>query len=331
MICPVYIAEMAPPKWRGRLGTLFQMGIVGGIFITLFINLLLKSPDDAWNISTGWRWMLATEVIPAFLFLIMLVPTPESPHWLIQVKREDEAKTILSNIGGNAYAEEEVASVRKELSAETGLLRDLFSRKFAIPSLIALVLMAGSQLSGINVIMYYSTEIFKAATGNENAAFMASVWIGLTNVIATLVAIAFVDKLGRKPLLLVGNAIQVVALATVGFVFAKDPHSPLLLAGVITYVGAFAAAMGPLPWVVCSEIFPAKLRGKAMSFSTFIIWTAALIVSQTFPQFKAALGAPLTFGFYAACSALTFLFVLILLPETKGRTIEEIASSWAKK
>jgi SP family arabinose:H+ symporter-like MFS transporter len=329
MICPVYIAEIAPPHVRGRLGTLFQLGIVTGIFVTLFINGWIQRPADAaWNAAYGWRWMLAAEAVPAFLFLFLLFPIPESPKWLIQAGRENEARRTLERIGGGAYADAEIAGVKEVLQQEEGSFAELFSRSYRLPLAIAFVLMFGSQFSGINAIMYYSTEIFRNATGNANAAFNASVWIGLVNLLATFIAILIVDKAGRKPLLLLGNAIQVVALVTVGFIYSHNPHSPALLWFVILYTAAFAMAMGPLPWIVCSEIFPAKLRGRAMSVSTFCIWTGCLIVAQTFPYLLKHIGSARTFWIYGACSAGTFLFVLLRLPETKGRSLEEIELSW---
>jgi len=325
MICPVYIAEIAPPQWRGRLGSLFQLGIVSGIFLTLFINGWIQRPaDPAWNAAQGWRWMLAAEAVPAVLFLALLVPIPESPRWLIQANRESEARATMQRIGGGEYADAEIAAVKQVLQLEQGSFLELFSRRHRLPLLIAVVLMFGAQLSGINAIMYYSTEIFKNATGNANAAFTSSVWIGLVNFIATFIAIGLVDKAGRKPLLLAGNAVQMVALAAVGFIYAGNPHSPALLVFVVLYTAAFAMAMGPLPWIVCSEIFPAKLRGRAMSLATFCIWTGCLMVAQTFPFLLKHIGPAKTFWIYGACSALTFLLVLLLLPETKGRTLEEI-------
>lgn len=325
MICPVYIAEIAPPKWRGRLGSLFQLGIVTGIFVTLFINGWIQRPDDAaWNVACGWRWMLAAEAMPALLFLALLFPIPESPRWLIHANRDSEARATLHRIGGESYAESEIAAVKEVLRREDGSFGELFSRRYRLPLAIAVVLMFGSQLSGINAIIYYSTEIFKNATGNSNAAFNSSIWIGLVNFMATFIAIGLVDKAGRKPLLLFGNSVQVVALVAVGFIYAHNPHSPALLGFVVLYIAAFAMAMGPLPWIVCSEIFPAKLRGRAMSVATFCIWTGCLIVAQTFPILLKRIGPTNTFWIYGTCSLATFLLVLWLLPETKGRTLEEI-------
>lgn len=331
MACPVYIAEIAPPKLRGRLGTLFQLGIVIGIFITLFINGKIQSlGDEVWNIKLGWRWMLGVETIPAVLFILMLIPIPESPKWLIQAGREEEARMVLNRIGGTEYTNNEVVAVREVLAQEEGTFSELFSRDYRLPLTIAVFIMLASQFSGINVVMYYSTDIFKAATGDSNAAFTASVWIGFVNLIATFIAIMLVDKAGRKPLLLFGNAVQVIGLVMVGYIYSVNPHSKLLLGGVITYTAAFAMAMGPIPWILCSEIFPAKLRGRAMSVATFAIWTGCYLVSQTFPYFLKTFGSTNTFWFYAACSSATFLFVLFLIPETKGRSLEEIEKSWHK-
>ena len=161
MICPVYIAEIAPPQWRGRLGSLFQLGIVTGIFLTLFLNGWIQRPGDpAWNTTQGWRWMLAAEAVPALIFLALLVPIPESPRWLIQASREEEARGTLERIGGPEYAEGEIAAVKEVLQEEEGSFAELFSPTYRLPLGIAVVLMVGSQFSGINVIMYYSTESF---------------------------------------------------------------------------------------------------------------------------------------------------------------------------
>ena len=227
MICPVYVAELAPPAWRGRLGTLFQLGIVLGMFVTLFINARIQSLGDAdWNVRLGWRWMLAAESLPALVFLVLLLRIPESPKWLIQAGREEEARRTLHRVGGAAYAEAEVAAVREVLQQEEGSFGELFTRDYRIPLLIAFVLMVGSQFSGINAILYYSTDIFKDATGDTNAGFNCSVLISLVNLLATFIAVLLVDKAGRKPLLLVGNAVQVVALGSVGFLFAAIRTHP---------------------------------------------------------------------------------------------------------
>jgi len=331
MICPVYIAEISPEKWRGRLGSLFQLGIVIGIFITLFINKLIQSAgDDAWNTAMGWRWMMGMEALPALVFIALLLTVPESPRWLSQKGRNAEAKNILEKIGGAERAESELASIRAALQQEEGRFSELFSRIYFKPLAIAVLLMAFSQFCGINAIIYYSTKIFESAGAVKNAAFASTVWMGLINVLFTFVAIAFVDKSGRKPLLLIGTFVQTAALGMVGWMFHTQQNGIALLVCVVIFTGAFAAAMGPIPWILCSEIFPNKVRGRAMSIATFTIWFSCYIVAKTFPMLNdsPSIGPAVTFGIYASISLLSFLFILSIVPETKGRTLEEIEKSW---
>jgi SP family arabinose:H+ symporter-like MFS transporter len=331
MICPVYITEVSPEKLRGRLGTLFQLGIVTGIFLTLFINKVIQGfGNDIWNASMGWRWMLGMEVVPAAVFIVLLFTVPESPRWLTSQGREQAARDILAKIGGAEHAEKELLSIRGAMSQEQGRFSELFSRSYFKPLLIAVVLMAGSQFCGINAIIYYSTKIFESAGALKNAAFASTVWIGLVNLLFTFVAIAFVDRAGRRPLLLIGTALQVVALALVGWMFHTGQNGPALLVCIMVFIAAFAMAMGPIPWILCSEIFPNKVRGRAMSIATFTIWGSCYVVAQTFPVLNDSkvIGPTLTFWLYGAVSLLSFLFVWLAVPETKGRTLEEIEAGW---
>lgn len=334
MICPVYIAEIAPERWRGRLGTLFQLGIVTGIFLTLFINKIIQGMgNEAWNTAYGWRWMLGMEVIPAMAFIGLLFTVPESPRWLAQKGRETEARGILEKVGGVGHAAVELAGIRDAMSHEEGRFSELFTGPYFRPMLLAVVLMACSQFCGINAIIYYSTKIFEAAGGGKNAAFTSSIWVGLINLLFTFVAIGFVDKLGRKPLLLIGTAIQTMALGSVGWMFHTHQNGIPLLLCVVIFIAAFAMAMGPIPWLFCSEIFPNKVRGRAMSLAAFVIWSSCYIVAQTFPILNdnPSVGPAITFWIYAAVSLFSFFFVLALLPETKGRKLEEIERMWTHR
>ena len=331
MICPVYIAEMAPKALRGRLGSLFQFGIVSGIFITLFINARIQGlGDEAWNAAMGWRWMLAAEVIPAMLLLATLFFVPESPRWLMQTGRESAAGVILENIGGAAFARAEIGAIATVSKQEAGRFSELFEPRFRRPLIIAVVLMAVSQFSGINAIMYYSTKIFTTAGVGLKDAFAATTLIGLVNLIFTLVAVALMDKAGRRRLLLVGLAAQVITLGWVGWMFHVGTHGVVLLVAVVSFIAAFAMALGPIPWILSSEIFPNRVRGRAMSVATFVIWTSCYIVAQTFPVLNdnPRIGPALTFWIFAVCSLLGFCFVLFRVPETKGRSLEEIETSW---
>ena len=331
LICPVFIAEIAPEKQRGRLGSLFQLGIVTGIFLTLFINKIIQGMgDEAWNIAFGWRWMLGMEAIPAVVFMLLLFTVPESPRWLMQKGREEEARWILERVGGTEHAQQELASIRAAMNEEEGRFAELFTRAYFRPLLIAMLLMTFSQFCGINAIIYYSTKIFASAGAVRNAAFASSVWIGLVNLLFTFVAIALVDKAGRRPLLLVGTAAQTAALALVGWMFHSLQNGTMLLICIVGFIAAFAMSTGPMSWLICSEIFPNKVRGRAMSVATFVIWTSCFIVAQTFPMLNDSprIGPAMTFWAYAAVSLLSFVFVYSMIPETKGRTLEEIEHLW---
>lgn len=331
MICPVYIAEISPEKWRGRLGTLFQLGIVTGIFLTLFVNKVIQGlGDETWNTACGWRWMLGMEVVPAAGFIALLFAVPESPRWLAQHGREAEARGILEKTGGAEHAQAEMAAIREAMNLEEDRFSELFAGPFRRPLFIAVVLMACSQFCGINAIIYYSTKIFASAGGGENAAFTSSVWVGLINLVFTFVAIGFVDRAGRRALLLIGTAVQAVALALVGWMFHAQISGTPLLVCVILFIAAFAMAMGPVGWLFCSEIFPNKLRGRAMSVAALTVWISCYAVAQTFPMLNDSphIGPAKTFWTYAAVSLFSFVFVLALVPETKGRTLEQIEKMW---
>jgi MFS transporter, SP family, arabinose:H+ symporter len=334
MVCPVYIAEISPEKWRGRLGSLFQLGIVAGIFLTLWVNKLIQGMgDDAWNSTTGWRWMLAMEVVPAIVFVALLFTVPESPRWLTTHARETEARAILSRIGGEEHAGRELQAIKETMREEQGRFSELFSRVYRRPLLIAVVLMAGSQFCGINAIIYYSTKIFESAGAVKNAAFTSTVWVGLVNLLFTFVAIALVDKAGRRPLLLIGTAVQVASLGLVGFLFRAGQGGWPLLLCIMGFIAAFAMSTGPIGWLLCSEIFPTKVRGRAMSVAAFTVWVSCYAVAQTFPMLNdsKAIGPVLTFWIYGGVSLATLLFIWRMVPETKGRTLEEIELSWRKR
>jgi SP family arabinose:H+ symporter-like MFS transporter len=332
MICPVYIAEIAPQKRRGRMGSLFQLGIVFGIFLVLFVNLLIQRLGDlTWNTHMGWRWMLGSETLPALLFFLLLFTVPESPRWLVVNGQEMAARDILIKLTGAEAAKQEIAAIQEVASQENGRFSELFEPNQRRPLTIALMLAVFSQFSGINAIMYYAPEIFKMTGGTMDSAFVSSVWVGLVSLVFTFVAILFVDKAGRKPLLIIGAAFQTISLAGVGYMFHTGHNeSTGILLFILMFVAAFAIAMGPIPWIIISEIFPARIRGRASSVAVLTIWAACAIVAQTFPVLRESLGGAFTFWIYGACSLGSLVFVLCMLPETKGRTLEEIEASWRK-
>ena len=334
MVCPVYIAEIAPEKWRGRLGTLFQLGIVTGIFLTLLIDKVIQGMgDEAWNTAEGWRWMLGMEVVPAAAFIALLFAVPESPRWLAHKGREAEARGILVRVDGAEHADKEMAAIREAAAQEDGRFGELFSDAFRKPLLLAVILMACQQFCGINAIMYYSTKIFTSAGGGTANAFTSTVWVGLINFAFTFVAIGFVDKAGRRLLLLIGTAVQAISLGLVGWMFHTGQNGLPLLLCVIGFIAAFAMALGPVGWLFCSEVFPNKIRGRAMSLAALTVWISCFIVAQTFPMLNdsTAIGPAITFWIYGGVSLFAFLFVLAAVPETKGRTLEQIEKMWSAK
>lgn len=331
MVCPVFIAELSPPKLRGTLGALFQLGIVVGIFVTLFVNAAIQSlGDEAWNTASGWRWMLGSEVLPAGVLLLLLFGVPESPRWLSKTGKIDAAKRVLSKLSGGEQADHIVHDMLVAERADEAGYAALLRPRYRRPLLIAVVLMAISQLSGINVVMYYSTQIFTSAGAGISDAFASSVFVGLVNLVATGVALAGVDLVGRKPLLLFGLAVQVVALASTAWMFASGAGGLPLLLAIVSYIAAFAMALGPIPWILCSELFPTSVRGAAMSVATMTIWSACYLVIQTFPWLNAspAVGPATLFYVYCGFSLCGFAFVTWLVPETKGKSLEEIGELW---
>jgi sugar porter (SP) family MFS transporter len=333
MLSPLYIAEIAPEKIRGRLVSLYQLAIVGGILVVFFVNLQIqRMGDETWNTHTGWRWMFASLVIPSVVFAGLMALVPESPRWLMKMGRKAEAQKVLETVGGVENARREMAQIEGALGQEEGRWIELLSPGYRRALLIGSLLAIFGQFSGINAIMYYAPTIFKSAGVGTDAAFTQTVIVGVVNLVFTFVAIGFVDRAGRKPLLIAGTLIQTVSLAFVGWMLHTHNQGPLLLVGILAFVAAFSMAMGPIPWIVNSEIFPTKLRGRAMSIAIVLLWFADFIVTQTFPMLRESqsVGPAMTFWIYAGCSILSTLFVVAMVPETKGRTLEEIEASWKK-
>ena len=390
MQSPMYIAEVAPARIRGRLVSLNQLAIVFGMLVVYYVNKeIALVGDEAWNVELGWRWMFGSETLPAAIFLVLLFFVPESPRFLAKQGRESEALAILSRVGGAEHAEVEMREIRETITTESesigpqltvpGLLfifiggtiaataEDGFFHHLLQPGLTAalvgvgLILLAvnvishfmqgGSsaprlphglrvalrigvvlailqQITGINVVLYYAPEIFKRAGALSDQAMNDTVIVGAINLLFTFVAIGVVDKAGRKLLLLVASVGMGVSLVLLGLVFSYGWFSEYwILIFVLTYVGSFAMAMGPVVWVVLSEIFPTRVRGRAMSVATLCLWISCYGVSQLFPILLDRLEGAVFF-LYAAMCVVTFVFVAIFIPETKGKTLEEIEHSW---
>jgi SP family arabinose:H+ symporter-like MFS transporter len=329
MTSPLYIAEISPEHIRGRLVSLYQLAIVSGILLVFFINTLIqRMGDESWNVATGWRWMFGSETLPAVLFGAAAFFVPECPRGLVLKGRVEQALKTLTRFGGATAAGRQMASIESTLTQTEVSLSQLFVGRWRIPLMIGIVLAVCQQFSGINAIMYYAPEIFKSIGSTVDSAFVNTVSVGAVNLVFTIVAIYLVDKVGRRALLLAGTAVQVIALAAVGWLFKTGGNPMLLLAFILLFVAAFAVAMGPVAWIVISEIFPNRVRGRAMSIATLVLWTACYLVSQTFPMLVEGIGSSSTFWVYAGFSLLSFIFVWKAIPETKGRTLEEIEESW---
>ncbi|WP_244893067.1 sugar porter family MFS transporter [Elizabethkingia ursingii] len=333
MLSPMYISEMAPASVRGRLISVFQLGIVTGILVIYFVNAYIAGiHNEAWNISTGWRWMFGSGIIPSVIFILLLLTVPESPRWLASQKKQSEALAILSQINGNTAAQQELDSINESLKDEAPFsLASLKGSKLKKALITGILLAVFSQFTGINAIMYYAPEIFKSTGTGTDSAFIQTILVGVINVVFTLVAIKYVDSWGRKKLLLTGISGMTVCLFIVGLAFYTQQQGYLVLIAILGYIAFFAMSLGPLTFVVIAEIFPTKSRATAMSIATFFLWLAVFLVSQTFPILIGSIGSAYTFWLYTLISVLAFLFIRKSIPETKGKTLEEIEASWTKE
>ncbi len=333
MLSPLYIAEVAPATIRGRLVSLNQLTIVGGMLVVYFVNALIArygmvAGGEAWNVAWGWRWMFVSETLPAVLFFVLLFFVPESPRWLIKNRRRDAAFATLARVNGATRAEAEVTEIAETVAREDTSIRQLFQPGLRIALLVGVALAILQQVTGINVVLYYAPEIFKSVGRAADTAIYQTVIVGLVNVSFTLVAIWVVDRVGRKPLLLAASAGMGLSLAALGLAFRFQRfEGPLVLFLVLAYVASFAVAMGPVVWVVLSEIFPTRVRGTAMSIATVCLWIACYAVSQTFPWLLETFAGN-SFFLYAVMCAICFIFVWFYVPRTEGKTLEEIERHW---
>ncbi|MFD1816664.1 MFS transporter, SP family, arabinose:H+ symporter [Pseudarcicella hirudinis] len=332
VLAPMYITEIAPSHERGKLVSINQLGIVTGILVIYFVNAAIADLyDETWNVEIGWRWMFASGIFPSLIFLILLFFVPESPRWLIKKGRNAEAFIVLEKINGEERAHLEAEEIIQSLHSESGSFAEIFRPGLMKALIIGVILAMFSQITGINAIMYYAPEIFKSTGDGSDSALLQTILVGVVNFLFTLVAIRYVDKVGRRGLLLIGSIGMTVCLATIGsafhFGFSKGY---LVLVSIMAYIAFFALSLGPLTFVVISEIFPNRTRGKAMSLSLFSLWIFVFIVSQSFPVMLNSLGSAYTFWCFMGMSILAGLFIYFFIPETKGKTLEEIETFWKR-
>jgi MFS transporter, SP family, arabinose:H+ symporter len=332
MLSPLYISEIAPADKRGMLVTLYQLAIVIGINLIYFVNLLIAgSGTEQWNIDMGWRYMLGSGIIPSALFLVALFLVPESPRWLASKKRNAEAMDVLEKVNGKQQAAIVMQEIQKTLNEEQGTIRELFAPGLRLAMIIGVFLALFSQITGINAIIYYAPEIFKSVGFGTDSALLQTVIIGVTNTVFTFVAIKFVDQAGRRTLLLWGVTGMVICLFGVGTVFYFQLSSgPLLLLFILGFIASFASSLGPIPWVIISEIFPTKTRGIAMSFAVLMLWIGVVLITQLTPILLKEAGGAVTFWIFGANAVLLLIFTYKWIPETKGKTLEEIEKYWVK-
>jgi sugar porter (SP) family MFS transporter len=325
---PMYIAEIAPAKWRGRLVGSFQINIVVGILVAYFSNYVVGLLGFG---AAEWRWKLGVPAVPAALFLLMLFSIARSPRWLVKQRRVDEAREVLKMTGDENYEQdlqEIIRSIDLEHVAQDHLFnwnwaRGSLNLRYVFPIILAVSIGTFNQLSGINAILYYLNDIFSTAGFSKVSSDLQAVAIGGTNLVFTLLAMSVIDKLGRKTLLLIGSVGTALSLAGVAWIFLTGLHLDLLVWLLVAFIGSFAFSQGAVIWVFIGEVFPNQVRAKGQSLGSFSHWFMNALISGIFPLMAARSGG-YPFLFFAIMMALQFFFVLFIYPETKGVTLEEM-------
>jgi SP family xylose:H+ symportor-like MFS transporter len=333
MLSPMYIAEIAPPKVRGNLVAWNQFAIIFGMLVIYFVNFGISKAGsgDAWLNSIGWRYMFLSGAIPASLFLILLIFVPETPRFLMLKGNESRARAVLAKLVTPPEAEKEISEIRASLGVHHS--GKLFSYG-AMLIFIGLMLSIFQQFVGINVVLYYATDIFKGMGMSTNASLFQTIIVGAVNLTFTMVAILAVDRFGRRPLQIIGALIMAVSMIAMGTDFWLGGKGMVALVCMLVYTAGFAVSWGPVTWVLLSEIFPNRIRGKAMALAVAMQWVANYLVSWSFPIFNSNpyLVEHFNHGFaywlYGAMSILAALFVWKIVPETKGHSLEEMEAVW---
>ena len=303
--------------------------------IVYFVNYFIEGlGNEAWNIESGWRWMFGSETIPAVLFFIFLFFVPESPRWLIKKGRKDEALSILKKVTVESHAEAELREIEESISNEDTSIKQLIKPGMRIVLIIGISLAVLQQVTGINVFLYYAPEIFKNLGSGTSTALLQTIIVGAVNLTFTIVAIKTVDKLGRKPLMELGSLGMGLCLICLGLAAYFQQTAIWVLIFVLGFIAFFALSVGPVTWVILSEIFPTQIRGRAMSIATVSLWAANWLVSQTFPMIDENewlvenFNHGFSFWIYGALCFILFAFVWKIVPETKGKSLEEIEGFW---
>jgi MFS transporter, SP family, galactose:H+ symporter len=325
-VAPLYISEIAPAKIRGKLVSVNQVALTSGIVISYFV-------DYAFAGSQAWRWMFALALIPAAAFGIGLLFVPNSPRWLAARGHMDQALAVLKRIRAPEHVEGELSQIRESMAQQKASWSELLSPLLRPAMIVGVGLAVADQVTGINTVIYYSPTIFKfAGLSSAPVAILASLGVGIVNVALTVVAMRLIDRVGRRPLLLVSLGGMVLSLFVLGLAFSLPQLSGILgwvaVVSLMIYVGSFAVGLGPVFWLILSEIYPLRIRGRAMSVGTAANWAANLFVALSFLTLTQVLGKSSTFWVYAVVSIGAWVFAFFLVPETKGRTLEQIEAHW---
>ncbi len=340
VVAPAYIAEIAPKQSRGRLASLQQLAITVGIFIALLSDALLagvagSASSQLWLGQQAWRWMFLVGVIPSVVYGILALTLPESPRFLLARGRHDEARAIFATLVPESEVDRQVADIERAIQEDAeGAKATLRGDRLGLKPIvwIGIILSVFQQFVGINVIFYYSTTLWRAVGFTESNSLLITVITSVTNVVVTIVAILLVDRVGRRPILLTGSIGMTVALAVMSLSFAfahksggavslPEPWGPIALVAANVFVVCFGASWGPLVWVLLGEIFPTKIRGKALGVAAGAQWVANFLVTVSFPPLS-DFSLPFTYGMYAAFALLSFVFVFFKIPETNGMALE---------
>jgi sugar porter (SP) family MFS transporter len=344
IIAPMYIAEIAPAVMRGRMVSFNQLNIVIGIsaaFFTNYLILRLGQSDLAWAQALrlgewNWRWMLGVESLPAVFYFLALFAVPESPRWLVMNGKDDDARHVLAKVSGNAQAAEDLravkASLHAEQSTERATLRELFRPAMRPVLVIGISVAILQQITGINAVFFYAPMIFEESGIGTDASFMQAVLVGLVNLVFTVLAILFIDRLGRRPLLGAGLAGIALCMLLLSYGFgAADVNPKIILVGILGFVASFAFSLGPVMWVLFSELFPNRVRGLAISFVGLINSAVSFLVQLIFPWELQNLGTSVTFLIYGLFAIVGLFIVMRLLPETKGKSLEELEAELVRR
>ena len=338
VLSPLYISEFSPPKIRGRLVALYQLSIVTGILLAYGSNWILLNFSTNHTLVSGgsgflykifvsevWRSMFGMEMLPAILLLVLLLFVPESPRWLIQAGRRESGKRILEKISGIKVAEEEFKEILSSLGQERGKLRELFRPGLRTALIVAVGLSVFGQLTGINAVIYYGPEILKEAGIQFGNALQFQTLLGIINLVFTLLALLLIDKLGRRPLLIGGMSAVVLTLFLAGLLFLTDtPNGTLIVVVLGAYIACIAFSICAVIWVITPEIFPNRVRGRAMSIAAFSNWGTNTIAAYLFPWYVASYGMHIGFFTFGAICLVATLFFWKFVPETKGKSLEQI-------